>query len=602
MIAKPKTSSLTLLAILITKSLRMAPPSLRHIARQKLPIKQKVKFMSGVRFTLLGYPQSEQINGIINFLTQSGGATHIHPDNLTPDNIDLFVISGGYLDKVNTQVENILECRMNPGVMFVRGKDYLEHCCKHRSFLPPPNHSILFPNGGIIVLTKQILLESDDILLQLDALIKQEEEQGREWIIKIHKKDVDGLKLDNSIRGRNAGKLLEEYISNSEKNIKLVSEEEESKSNNISLPSIIRSAAKMSFVHIYKFRHVVLLTNSESLAKLAKSQKLLCMNMEKLVSFFEEQKKAYSERKPFRFSSPQKRPQPTAKSPTTPHRTQFVRPSTFHKPPILSPKTMHKSTVNNTNFKNNTKQNGNVKKPNPKKTKVTPSTSSSGGKDLDMILNKHNVNVTEPIEFQYTFSSDTNNHNNGTHNNHNKKNKNKNKTNTNNTNANNTNNTNTNNNHHKDFHLNYSLFTNSSVDGNTENINTDLNNNKQTETDNVNTTKDFYYNYNVYNNKTRDSNNENNKNGNNTFHKPPIIKKKRGNNKKIKTEENRNDNENNNSNNNLIFKTTALTSPFTKPVGGEPSVNTSLDLIDLLNESISSPNPINSNFLPNTFL
>ncbi len=133
------------------------------------------------------------MNNIVSFLTRSGGAVYVKETEFNATNTDLIIVSRdshmapsneknknktkshtipshlacvliwpscccgccSSLLKVNpremyrlpSESAGILQCRMNPSVMFVKDINYLENCCKTRLFLPPPPSDIVYPSG-----------------------------------------------------------------------------------------------------------------------------------------------------------------------------------------------------------------------------------------------------------------------------------------------------------------------------------------------------------------------------------------------------------------------------------------------------------------------
>jgi hypothetical protein len=67
----------------------------------------------------------------------------------------------------------MLECRLNPAIMFVRGIDYLENCCKRQALLTPHPSDVIYPSGGIIVLLADDILSGTTTLATVLALIAQ---------------------------------------------------------------------------------------------------------------------------------------------------------------------------------------------------------------------------------------------------------------------------------------------------------------------------------------------------------------------------------------------------------------------------------------------
>ena len=67
----------------------------------------------------------------------------------------------------------MLECRLNPAIVFVRGIDYLENCCKRQALLTPHPSDVIYPSGGIIVLLADDILSGTTTLATVLALIAQ---------------------------------------------------------------------------------------------------------------------------------------------------------------------------------------------------------------------------------------------------------------------------------------------------------------------------------------------------------------------------------------------------------------------------------------------
>jgi hypothetical protein len=55
----------------------------------------------------------------------------------------------------------------------VKGIEYLENCCKAKQYLMPQSAEILLPNGGIVVITPDIVLQEDELLPKTVHLLEQ---------------------------------------------------------------------------------------------------------------------------------------------------------------------------------------------------------------------------------------------------------------------------------------------------------------------------------------------------------------------------------------------------------------------------------------------
>jgi hypothetical protein len=77
--------------------------------------------------------------------------------------------------------------KLNPNITFVKGLEYLENCCKFKAMNPITSNDRLFPNGGIIVVTQDIILDTENVLPNIAALLEKNKSSDEDWSIKIHK-------------------------------------------------------------------------------------------------------------------------------------------------------------------------------------------------------------------------------------------------------------------------------------------------------------------------------------------------------------------------------------------------------------------------------
>jgi hypothetical protein len=78
-----------------------------------------------------------------------------------------------HLHRLASLVPGMLECRLNPAIVFVRGIEYLENCCKRQALLTPHPSDVIYPSGGIIVLLADDILSGTTILVNVLAMIGQ---------------------------------------------------------------------------------------------------------------------------------------------------------------------------------------------------------------------------------------------------------------------------------------------------------------------------------------------------------------------------------------------------------------------------------------------
>eukprot|EP01114_Cavostelium_apophysatum_P017060 TRINITY_DN4978_c0_g1_i1.p1 TRINITY_DN4978_c0_g1~~TRINITY_DN4978_c0_g1_i1.p1 ORF type:complete len:1011 (-),score=253.35 TRINITY_DN4978_c0_g1_i1:10-3042(-) len=257
----------------------------------------EIKFAKGIKFSIIGYPKDKRSSGIITFLVDHGGA--IYQGSLDPQSIDLIVMNP-FAVQNTLDIPNFLDCKMEPRVRFVRGIDYLENCCKAKQLLVPTAAERLFPAGGMIVMATDILLEVEDAVPKVAAMVEAEKQNRpeQEWLVKLHKSTLLAVSnfVSNSPIAKKANDSLQHYFSLPPNTtpVSRISEEEESKNKNTAIPSeVLRSAMKLSFTFSGKFRHVILMSRDKKLQALAESIKILCLDLDGLQKFLsvQEQKR-----------------------------------------------------------------------------------------------------------------------------------------------------------------------------------------------------------------------------------------------------------------------------------------------------------------------
>jgi len=114
--------------------------------------------------------EQRRVNNVVSFLSRPGGAIYVQEKNLTHTNIDLIIVRPihpwtssafvssylplsqvhpNHLHRLASLVPGMLECRLNPSIMFVRGIDYLESCCKRQVLLTPHPNDTIYPSGPL---------------------------------------------------------------------------------------------------------------------------------------------------------------------------------------------------------------------------------------------------------------------------------------------------------------------------------------------------------------------------------------------------------------------------------------------------------------------
>ncbi len=141
---------------------------------------------------------------MVGYLARPGGAHYVNEKDLNHANTDLIIVytlapsleasfffawselrltrfplwlapqvHPNHLHRLASLVPGMLECRLNPAIMFVRGIDYLENCCKRQALLTPHPSDVIYPSGGIIVLLADDILSGTTTLATVLALIAQ---------------------------------------------------------------------------------------------------------------------------------------------------------------------------------------------------------------------------------------------------------------------------------------------------------------------------------------------------------------------------------------------------------------------------------------------
>eukprot|EP01090_Pellita_catalonica_P007294 TRINITY_DN17893_c0_g1_i1.p1 TRINITY_DN17893_c0_g1~~TRINITY_DN17893_c0_g1_i1.p1 ORF type:complete len:338 (+),score=64.27 TRINITY_DN17893_c0_g1_i1:81-1016(+) len=247
-------------------------------------------FMKGFHFTLLGYPpvEHQRVQPIVKYLIDQGGA--IKDRGLQPQT-RLVSICPRYLGKITSEVPGLVAAKKNPDVIFVSGLNQLEQCCKEQKYVNVAESDLLFPAGGILVLQADLLLGNDDAMDVLLSTIESEKKRGREWIIKIDRVELTAIQkaVATSQRAKRAMELLGENLGSI---VKMVRDDEKSKSTDNPVPAVVRCALKILFLNAKKYRQVILLSENKTLQTTATQQNLMCMGMNDVKSFFAEQAQA----------------------------------------------------------------------------------------------------------------------------------------------------------------------------------------------------------------------------------------------------------------------------------------------------------------------
>lgn len=135
---------------------------------------------------------------------------------------------------------------------------------------------------------------ADDVLsgaITLEAILSLiDTKEWRDWIVKMPPEDLERLKeLKNTSPLASAAlqtlqqrklfpdvfpclRTIADHSLIGADIFSAFAENETSQSKSVDIPSVVRSALKLSLVHIHKYRHVVLLTENKSLQSIAKSQ------------------------------------------------------------------------------------------------------------------------------------------------------------------------------------------------------------------------------------------------------------------------------------------------------------------------------------------
>ncbi len=156
------------------------------------PLGEHKQFMKDIRFSILGYgvgtaqqplELGKRIQNIVKFLTEQGGAVYLDKLPTDPCGIDIIIVrwivtmcltmqvDPSMLATLN-QVSYVRNLKLNPLLTFVKGIDYLESCCVHKRLVSPQLQDRLFPNGGIVVITPDVVLQEDDIIPKVAKLLE----------------------------------------------------------------------------------------------------------------------------------------------------------------------------------------------------------------------------------------------------------------------------------------------------------------------------------------------------------------------------------------------------------------------------------------------
>ena len=128
----------------------------------------------------------KRIQGLVRFLCDSGGATYLEKPPADPNGIDFIAVDPALLPSL-LQFPNMKNFKLNPLISFCKGIDYLENCCKFKQMMALTPYEKLLPNGGVIVVSHDILLEQEDVLNKIVALLEKNKIGEEEWSVKIHK-------------------------------------------------------------------------------------------------------------------------------------------------------------------------------------------------------------------------------------------------------------------------------------------------------------------------------------------------------------------------------------------------------------------------------
>jgi len=250
--------------------------------------------MNKMRVTVIGYSLKEdkKLSNIVSFLTTHGGAEFT--ETLVPGKVDLVVMNPAMLNNT-INIPNFMPVKTDPRVRFVKGIDFLENCCKAKTFLQPTNLETLYPGGVLVVFATDILIEVDDAVNKVITMLENEKKKQIDqlYAVKIHRISLQALQnfMTSSEIAKKANDCVQNYFMNktSPVHVSRITDEEESKSNNAALPSeILRSVMKLSYLHASKYRYTILITKEKKLYNMA-SPLVQCFDLEGLGKFLQEQ-------------------------------------------------------------------------------------------------------------------------------------------------------------------------------------------------------------------------------------------------------------------------------------------------------------------------